>query len=73
MHLLGNAAEWCDDVYIAGHLDSENAPGVNRWNVVRGGSYLDPPSRIRVTSRSNCRPEGAPHVGFRMAIVAEGL
>jgi len=68
LHTLGNVAEWCDDVYRAGCAEDGSEPGVARWNVVRGGSFMDPPQRARLTMRGNCEPAGAAYVGFRVVI-----
>lgn len=80
--MAGNVCEWCQDRYDAGAyaayrvgdisdlLDpdpAEFAEGkINR--VIRGGSYRNPLSSLRCTSRAY-GPErfGASHVGFRVA------
>lgn len=67
--LLGNAAEWCRDEYGPGAGDDSSTPGVQeRWHVIRGGSFKDPPAAARAMMRANCAPEGADDVGFRVAI-----
>jgi len=75
--MLGNAAEWVEDLY---HRDYHEAPRDARaWNqftggpverrrVVRGGSYDDPPNRMRVSSRTSRAPlDGSRTTGFRCA------
>ncbi len=75
--MLGNAAEWVEDLY---HRDYRDAPRDARaWNqltggpvehrrVIRGGSYDDPPNRMRVSSRASRPPLDAYRTtGFRCA------
>jgi formylglycine-generating enzyme required for sulfatase activity len=73
--LVGNAAEWVDDVY-QDRLDGvpldgrarfqENGPAGERRRVVRGGGYDEPPPRQRVSRRSARRPDDFDRsVGFR--------
>ncbi|MGD9253512.1 MAG: SUMF1/EgtB/PvdO family nonheme iron enzyme [Holophagae bacterium] len=75
--LLGNAAEYVQDVYHASYdgapvdgrsWEQETGPITERLRVVRGGSYLDPSSRLRVshrTSRRETNPQRT--IGFRCA------
>jgi formylglycine-generating enzyme required for sulfatase activity len=75
--LIGNAAEWIQDVYHTsyngGPLDGtpweqETGPSSERRRVIRGGSYYDPPSRLRVSHRAARKPtEDHRTVGFRCA------
>jgi formylglycine-generating enzyme required for sulfatase activity/serine/threonine protein kinase len=66
-HLLGNAAEWCRDVYTPGHAEGDQTTGVGRLHVIRGGSFRSPASGlIRVTWRANAPDSGANDVGVRM-------
>ena len=75
--LMGNAAEWVQDVYhtslSGGPVDGrpwerETGPIVERRRVVRGGSYFDPPSRQRVSRRVARKPtEDHRTTGFRCA------
>ena len=71
------AAEWVQDVYHTsyngGPLDGtpweqETGPSSERRRVIRGGSYFDPPSRLRVSHRAARKPtEDHRTVGFRCA------
>jgi formylglycine-generating enzyme required for sulfatase activity len=75
--LVGNAAEWVQDVYhtsyAGGPLDDtpweqETGPSAERRRVIRGGSHFDPPVRQRVSRRAARRPtEFHRTVGFRCA------
>jgi len=75
--LIGNAAEYVQDVY---HLsfggaprdgrpcEQETGPIAERRRVVRNGSFLDAPARQRVSRRSSRKPTEAHHaIGFRCA------
>jgi formylglycine-generating enzyme required for sulfatase activity len=75
--LVGNAAEWVQDVYHTSYgggprdgtaWEQETGPSAERRRVVRGGSYFDPPIRQRVSRRS-ARKSTADHrtIGFRCA------
>jgi formylglycine-generating enzyme required for sulfatase activity len=75
--LIGNAAEWVQDVYHTSYSggprdgtpwEQETGPSVERRRVVRGGSYFDSPSKQRVSRRSSRKPtEDHRTVGFRCA------
>lgn len=75
--LLGNAAEWVQDVYHTSFSggpsdgrpwEQETGPIAERRRVVRGGSYFDPPSRQRVSRRDARKPtEDHRTTGFRCA------
>jgi formylglycine-generating enzyme required for sulfatase activity len=75
--LIGNAAEWVQDVYHTSYSggprdgtawEQETGPSTERRRVVRGGSYFDPPSKQRVSRRSSRRPtEDHRTTGFRCA------
>jgi formylglycine-generating enzyme required for sulfatase activity len=75
--LVGNAAEWVQDVYHASYSgapgderpwEQETGPAAERRRVVRGGSYFDPPVRQRVSHRSARRPTDQHRTtGFRCA------
>lgn len=75
--LVGNAAEWVQDVYhtsyAGGPLDGtawerETGPSAERRRVIRGGSHFDPPIRQRVSRRAARKPtEFHRTVGFRCA------
>lgn len=65
--MLGNIAEWCEDVYLGGADDDASTPGIGVNHVIRGSGYLTPASRARLTSRSNSST-GGPDVGFRIVL-----
>jgi formylglycine-generating enzyme required for sulfatase activity len=75
--LIGNAAEYVQDVYhiSLGGLprdgrpwEQETGPIAERRRVVRNGSFADPPARQRVSRRSSRKPtEGHYATGFRCA------
>ncbi|MCA9092985.1 MAG: SUMF1/EgtB/PvdO family nonheme iron enzyme [Planctomycetaceae bacterium] len=66
-HLLGNAAEWCKDLYTPGHNENAETTGAEKLHVIRGGSYRSPPSGpVRVTWRANAPDTGANDVGVRI-------
>ncbi len=75
--LVGNAAEWVQDVYHLSYAggpkdgrpwEQETGPIAERRRVIRGGSYIDPPSRQRVSRRSERKPtEDHRTTGFRCA------
>jgi formylglycine-generating enzyme required for sulfatase activity len=75
--LVGNAAEWVQDVYHTSYAggptdgtpwEQETGPSAERRRVVRGGSHFDPPVRQRVSRRAARRPtEFHRTVGFRCA------
>jgi formylglycine-generating enzyme required for sulfatase activity len=75
--LIGNAAEWVQDVYHTSYgggprdgtpWEQETGPSAERRRVIRGGSYFDQPSRQRVSRRSSRKPtEDHRTVGFRCA------
>ncbi len=68
--MLGNVAEWCQDVY----RPSASSNVLDRWlsnsaaRVVRGGAVDDPPNRLRSAARDKAFPDKhAPTIGFRVA------
>jgi formylglycine-generating enzyme required for sulfatase activity len=73
--LIGNAAEWVDDVYNETFHGSprdgrpryqETGPAAERRRVVRGAGYDEPPGRQRVSRRNGRRPDNDHRmVGFR--------
>ena len=75
--LIGNAAEWVEDVYhpsLAGMprdgrpWEQETGAISERERVVRGGSYADPASKLRVSRRDSRRPDDTHRTtGFRCA------
>lgn len=66
-HLLGNAAEWCRDLYAPGYAEDAKTTGVARLHVIRGGSYRSPATGpIRITWRANAPDAGVNDVGVRI-------
>jgi formylglycine-generating enzyme required for sulfatase activity len=75
--MLGNAAEWCQDVYRpyrrsdAGQATDARDDGTIRdrdARVLRGGCFADPPALIRCAARDKEMPASRnPRVGFRVA------
>ena len=75
--MVGNAAEWVDDVYNDTYFGAprdgrawfqETGLAGERRRVVRGGGYDDPPQRQRVSKRSARQAENFNRaVGFRCA------
>lgn len=66
-HLLGNAAEWCRDLYTPGFKETSETTGAGKLHVIRGGSFRSPGSKpIRLTWRANAPDSGANDVGVRI-------
>jgi formylglycine-generating enzyme required for sulfatase activity len=75
--LIGNAAEWVQDVYHTSYAgaprdstawEQETGPSAERRRVVRGGSYFDSPAKQRVSRRASRKPtEDHRTTGFRCA------
>ncbi|MFO1019430.1 MAG: SUMF1/EgtB/PvdO family nonheme iron enzyme [Planctomycetales bacterium] len=66
-HLLGNAAEWCKDLYTPGFNETAETTGAGKLHVIRGGSYRSPASGpVRITWRANAPDKGADDVGLRV-------
>jgi len=75
--LIGNAAEWVQDVYHTSYgggprdgtaWEQETGPSAERRRSVRGGSYFDSPTKQRVSRRSARKPtEDHRTIGFRCA------
>jgi formylglycine-generating enzyme required for sulfatase activity len=73
-HMAGNAAEWVADWYdreyyqkSPSHNPTGNAEGEKR--VIRGGSWADLPTALRVTARFSAEPDFADRtIGFRCAM-----
>lgn len=70
-NVAGNAAEWVKDwygEYAGGTQINPEGPIFGTDKVVRGGSYLDSATGVRVTARDAFEPEGTSEViGFRTA------
>ncbi len=73
LDLAGNVAEWTSSYFLteppqATQPFDPRGPAYATERTVRGGSYLTPPSDLRVTSRIGVAPtERPPGVGFRCA------
>ena len=67
LDMAGNVAEWTADWY-AESIGSGPAPRAGAAHVLRGGSWLSPPTDARTTSRDwGSALEAGPDVGFRCA------
>lgn len=70
--MSGNAAEWCLDwydekYYASSPSDSPAGPGTGTYRVVRGGSWLDDETHIRVAYRNYRLPATRDFtIGFRV-------
>lgn len=67
---LGNVAEWCHDWYstygLYGNVDPYGA-GAGEGRVIRGGSWWDPSSRVRIPLRGSSSPNSRSDTnGFRV-------
>lgn len=73
--MAGNVAEMCWDrigSYMAGLQKDPRGPDTGGLRVVRGGSWYDDPSKLRVPARQAAYPGVvAPNLGFRCACFAE--
>jgi formylglycine-generating enzyme required for sulfatase activity len=75
-HMAGNAAEWVADWYDRDYYrksDGTNPAGPSNGDkrVLRGGSWADLPSALRVTARFSAEPDFEDRtVGFRCAMNA---
>lgn len=73
-HMAGNAAEWVNDWYdreYYQHSAEKNpqGPQSGEKKVIRGGSWADLPSALRVTARFSAEPEFQDRtIGFRCAM-----
>jgi serine/threonine-protein kinase len=70
----GNAWEWVHDFYdFRGwqHIPTANPPGLESGlaHVLRGGSWLDAPERVRAAARASAAPDSRSNIaGFRCAV-----
>ena len=70
--MYGNAAEWVEDCYRENYAGAPNDgsvwAGQCSYRVLRGGSWEDPPAKLRSAARSVAPAGyGQPAVGFRVA------
>ncbi len=65
--MLGNVAEWCEDVYVF-QVAKDQGKGLPKQRVIRGGSFYYGVDRARCTYRSwGHREKGSLHfLGFRV-------
>lgn len=75
-HMAGNAAEWVNDWYDREYYQKSPAtdpqgPTSGERRILRGGSWADLPTALRVTARFSAEPEFEDRtVGFRCAMDA---
>ncbi|MEC4889125.1 MAG: SUMF1/EgtB/PvdO family nonheme iron enzyme [Nitrospira sp.] len=73
-HMAGNAAEWVNDWYDREYYQKSpdtnpSGPSTGEKRVLRGGSWADLPTALRVTARFSAEPEFEDRtVGFRCAM-----
>jgi hypothetical protein len=70
----GNVWEWCSDFYLSNYYNKKESidpkgPAAAGGHVIRGGSWLDKPEKLRSASRTG-KGEGADkkYLGFRIAM-----
>ncbi len=77
LDMAGNAREWVNDFYdFRGYqgLPTANPPGLESGltRVVRGGSWIDGPDRVRAAARDSLVPDGRDNLtGFRCALTQQ--
>lgn len=73
-HMAGNAAEWVADWYDREFYQKSpdknpTGPGAGEKRVIRGGSWADLPTALRVTARFSAEPDFEDRtIGFRCAM-----
>lgn len=80
-HMAGNASEWVVDWYDRNYYEKSpkrnpQGPGTGEKKIYRGGSWEDPPKRLRVTTRASAEPNFPVDandltIGFRCAMEAK--
>ncbi|HEY5627023.1 MAG TPA: SUMF1/EgtB/PvdO family nonheme iron enzyme [Nitrospira sp.] len=76
-HMAGNAAEWVADwydreYYLKSSDKNPTGPPQGEKRVLRGGSWADLPSALRVTARFSAEPDFEDRsIGFRCAMTPE--
>jgi formylglycine-generating enzyme required for sulfatase activity len=69
--MVGNVWEWTEDagsLYVADPVSDPQGPATGRSRIVRGGSFGDDPSSLRVSNRTPNLPDRINvNVGFRCA------
>ncbi len=76
-HMAGNAAEWVADWYDREYYQKSpdrdpTGPANGDKKVIRGGSWADLPTALRVTSRMSAEPDFEDRtIGFRCAMDAQ--
>jgi len=80
-HMAGNASEWVADWYERNYYEKSpkrnpQGPGTGEKKIFRGGSWEDPPKRLRVTARASAEPNFPVDandltIGFRCAMEAK--
>ena len=74
LHMAGNAAEWVADWYDREYyqkspVENPSGPATGEKRVLRGGSWADLPSALRVTARLSAEPDFEDRtIGFRCAM-----
>jgi formylglycine-generating enzyme required for sulfatase activity len=75
-HMAGNAAEWVNDWYDREYYQKSpdknpKGPETGERKVIRGGSWADLPTALRVTARFSAEPDFEDRtIGFRCAMDA---
>jgi sulfatase modifying factor 1 len=69
--MAGNVWEWTEDagsLYVADDVSDPQGPAAGSFRIVRGGSFGDAPSNLRISNRTPNQPDRINvNVGFRCA------